>query len=119
MFSLPAAVKIHLCKTPTDMRKSFDGLAALAQSVVGEDPRSGHLFVFRSRRADRLKILLWDRDGFAIWMKRLEAGTFRFPDSDADPVLLTATELALILGGIDLKRTRQRRRFSASDAATS
>jgi transposase len=119
MLSLPAAVRIHLCTVATDMRKSFDSLAALAESVVKEDPRSGHLFVFRNRRGDRIKILVWDRDGFAIWMKRLEAGTFRFPRIDADHVTITSTELAMILGGVELANARQRPRYSVPNTSTS
>jgi len=77
MLSLPAAVRIYLATDPCDMRKGFDSLAATVRESFGDDPLSGHLFVFRSRRADRMKILWWDRDGYAIWMKRLERGTFR------------------------------------------
>src|SRR5262245_48816436 len=79
MLSLPPAVRIFVCTAPTDMRKSFDSLAALAQTVVGEDPLSGHLFLFRNRQRDRVKLLWWDRDGLAIWYKRLEAGVFDLP----------------------------------------
>ncbi len=110
----PPAVPIYLCVAPTDMRKSFDGLAALAREHLKRDPLSGAWFVFRNRRADRLKLLYWDTDGFAIWQKRLEIGTFEFPeaDSDAAEISVPASDLALILGGIDLASARRRRRFA-------
>jgi len=79
MISLPAAVRVYLYTLSCDMRKSFDSLSALAREVVSVDPLSGHLFVYASKRADRLKILYWDRDGWALWAKRLEAGTYAFP----------------------------------------
>jgi len=79
MLSLASGVRIFLCTAPTDMRKSFDGLFALVETVIGEDPFSGHLFLFRNRKRDRVKLLYWDRDGLAIWYKRLEAGCYQFP----------------------------------------
>jgi len=79
MLSLPLPVRIYLCTRPVDLRKSFDGLAQLVREFLGADPLSGHLFVFHSKRRDRLKLLHWDRDGYWILYKRLELGTFRFP----------------------------------------
>ena len=79
MLSLPELVQIHFCMQPTDMRKGFDSLAALVRDHLGCDPLSGHLFVFRSRRGDRVKMLCWERDGFTLYYRRLEEGTFRFP----------------------------------------
>jgi transposase len=79
MFGPSAAVRVYLATEPADMRKSFDGLAALASGHLALDPLSGHLFVFVNRRRDRIKILYWDRDGLAVWAKRLERGTFRLP----------------------------------------
>src|SRR5580698_7670336 len=78
MLSFPAAVKVYLCTVACDMRRSFDGLSMMAEHVIRCNPFSGHLLVFCNRRTDRLKILYWDRDGWAIWYKRLEAGTFLF-----------------------------------------
>ena len=79
MLSFPAAIKVYLCTVPCDMRRSFDGLSMMAEHVIGCNPYAGHLLVFSNRRTDRVKILYWDRDGWAIWYKRLEAGTFQFP----------------------------------------
>ena len=111
MLSLPSSVRIFLCVVPADMRRSFDGLARMVEEFLGGDPLSGHLFVFRSRRGDRLKILYWDRDGYVIWYKRLEAGTFRFPVTDGPSVRVTAAQLAMILEGVELDRVRRRRRY--------
>jgi transposase len=110
-----ASVRIWLCTGPTDMRRGFDRLAEQSQVVTRQDPQSGHLFVFRSRGGDRLKVLYWDQDGYCIWYKRLEAGTFKLPKLDATQpsVELRASELAMILDGIDLasvKRTQRYRR---------
>lgn len=113
MLSLALPGKVFLCLTPADMRKSFDGLSALVRTGLGGDPLSGHLFVFRNKRGDRLKLLYWDADGLAVWAKRLERGTFQFPStaSSAASVEVTPTDLALILGGIDLTTARRRPRF--------
>jgi transposase len=116
----PAAATIHLCLDPTDMRKSFDTLAALVREHLKGDPRSGSWFVFRGKRGDRLKILAWDGDGYALWQKRLEVGTFEFPKviGEAAGVTITATDLALILGGVALNAKR-RPRYAKSDEKTS
>jgi transposase len=111
VINLPPTVRIFLATSPTDMRRGFDGLAALTTSVLGENPLSGHLFVFRNRRGDRLKILYWDRDGLAIWAKRLERGVFRFPSPQNNRVEVTPAEMAAILEGIDLSRARRQKRF--------
>ena len=79
MLSLPANVRLYLCATPTDMRKSFDGLHTLVRQVFELDPLDGHLFLFVNRRRDRIKLLWWDRDGLAMWYKRLEMGTYQLP----------------------------------------
>ena len=109
MFGMPATVRDFVAVPPADLRKGYDGLA---RDAVGEDPLSGHLFVFANRRRDRIKVLYWDRDGYAIWMKRLEKGSFRWPAPASDHVEWTALELAAVLGGIDLKDTRKRPRFA-------
>ena len=107
------ASKIYLCTTPADMRKGFDSLAALVKDFLGQDPLSGHLFLFIGRARDRLKILYWDADGFALWYKRLEEGTFRLPAAspDAASMELKASELAMLLEGIDLRSLRRRKRL--------
>jgi transposase len=105
-------VRIYLCLAPADMRRSFDGLARMAVEAVGGDPFSGHLFVFRNRRGDRLKILYWDRDGLALWYKRLEEGAFSFPAPNGpSPWAITAGDLALILEGVDLSTARRGKRY--------
>jgi len=107
------ASRIYLCTSPTDMRKGFDTLAALVKEFLAQDPLSGHLFLFVGRAKDRLKILYWDADGFALWYKRLEEGTFRLPrvrGEDAS-VELKASELAMMLEGIDLKSIKRTKRF--------
>ncbi len=106
-----ATAKIYLCLDPTDMRKSFDTLAALVREHLQGDPQSGTWFVFRGKQGNRLKILYWDHDGYAVWQKRLERGTFEFPKviGDAAGVAISATELALILGGVALSAKRRTR----------
>jgi transposase len=110
-----SAVRIFLCATPTDMRRSFDRLAEMVRSSLLHDPLDGSLFVFRSRSSDRLKILYWDKDGFALWYKRLEAGTFRFPRirEGAASVEIAASELAMLLEGIDLRSVKRLPRYAA------
>lgn len=112
MIMLPSVVRIFLCTRPTDMRKGFDGLTGLVQECFAQDPLTGHLFLFVNRRRDRIKILYFDRDGLAIWYKRLEAGSFEIPATAArDGIELQPAQLAMILAGIDLKSARQRKRF--------
>lgn len=113
MISLPPTVKIFLSTAPADMRKSFDGLAALVEHVLQEDPLSGHLFVFRNRRGDRVKLLYWDRDGLCIWYKRLEEGTFRFPapEEGQTSVTVSAAEWAMLLDGVDFTQVRRGKRY--------
>jgi transposase len=108
------ASRVFLCSEPTDMRKGFDSLAARVRDYLGHDPLSGHLFLFISRHRDRLKLMYWDADGFAIWYKRLEEGTFRLPAkaSTGTSVELRASELAMLLEGIDLKSLKRSPRFA-------
>jgi transposase len=116
MLRLPASIRIFLCAQAADMRRGFDGLALMTQSIVGEDPLSGHFFVFRNRRGDRLKILYFDRDGYALWYKRLEAGTFRFPPAQGGRIEIDHATLTMILEGIDATKITRRRRFALTSA---
>lgn len=111
MLSLAPQVRVFVCTQPTDMRKSFDGLSGLVAAVFQVELLSGHLFVFFNRRRDRIKILAWDRDGLCLWYKRLEAGTFQVPLATAQGLELDATELSLLLSGIDLSSAQRRKRF--------
>jgi transposase len=112
MLNLPPAVRIWLCSKPADMRRSFDGLAQLVREWLSGDPLSGHIFVFRNKSADRIKLLVWEEDGFAIWYKRLEEGTFRFPTSeDQASVEVRAADLMLLLAGIELTSVRRHKRY--------
>ena len=107
------AARIWLAAEATDMRCGFDRLAERVKVVIGEDPLSGHLFVFRSRRGDRLKILVWERDGFVLWYKRLEAGVFKLPrmSEGARSIELRVSELAMILDGIDVSKLKRVPRY--------
>lgn len=118
MLSLPLPVKVFWCLAPTDMRKSFDGLAALVTDHLQHDPLSGHLFIFSSKRRDRLKLLYYERGGYAIWYKRLEEGTFAAPQASGDgqSIEMSAEDLSLILSGIDLAGARRRRRYERKTA---
>ena len=116
MLSFPAAIKVYLCTVPCDMRRSFDGLSMMAEHVIGCNPYAGHLLVFSNRRTDRVKILYWDRDGWAIWYKRLEIGTFQFPFAETGRKEIAAWELAVLLEGIDLSKGRRRKRYSLPSA---
>lgn len=119
MLTISRTTRVFLATRPTDMRKGFDGLSALVEHVILEDPFSGHLFVFRNQRRDRLKLLWWDRDGWALFYKRLERGSYEFPTDrakkgtrDESPRLeIRADELALLLEGIDLETVRRRPRY--------
>ena len=117
MMGLPPSVAIYLCDAPVDMRCGFDGLASIVCNTLGLDPLSGGLFLFLGRRRDRVKILFWDRDGYALYSKRLEKGRFPLPcvqkPVTGPPVcMLAAYEMTLLLEGIDLAGARRRKRFS-------
>ena len=117
MLTLPGSLKVFLCLVPIDMRLSFDRLAALARDFHGEDPLSGHLYVFTSRRRDRVKVLYWDRDGLVVWYKRLERGTFPFPTpSPAASLSVTPGALAMLLDGVNPVTLRRRARFALPPA---
>ena len=118
MLSLTLPGRVFLCTLPTDMRKSFDSLTGLVQQQLGQDPLSGDLFVFRSKRGDRVKLLYWDQDGLAIWYKRLEEGTFVLPTANdkhtragEHGLVLRPAELAMLLDGVDLASVKRQRRY--------
>jgi transposase len=126
MLSLSLPGRVFLCTLPTDMRKSFDSLAGLVQTELGQDPLSGDLFVFCSRRSDRIKLLYWDNDGLAIWYKRLEEGSFVVPKADGERsrvgehgLVLRAAELAMLLDGIDLGSVKRQKRYQRPAAVAS
>jgi transposase len=112
------ASRIWLAVEATDMRCGFDRLAERVRRVIGQDPLSGHLFLFRSRRGDRLKILLWEQDGFVLWYKRLESGVFKLPrvKEGMRSLELRASELAMVLDGIDVSKLKRVPRYARISA---
>ncbi len=112
MFFPESNVKIWLYAKATDMRKSYDGLIALAKHHLGEDPLSGHLFVFFNRKRNRVKVLYFDRSGYCIWMKRLESGQFHLKRQSSDKQALSWIQLKLILEGMQLENITTKKRYS-------
>jgi transposase len=110
MLMPPPSVRVFVASVPVDLRRSFDSLAACTEQLLQQDPLSGHLFVFRNRPGDRVKILYWDRTGYCLWYKRLEKGTFRLPRGPGG-VEISAAELVLLLEGIDLAGAQKQVRF--------
>ena len=119
VLTLPPGTKVFLATGPVDGRKGIDGLSALVRSQFGQDPLSGHMFVFFSRRADRVRVLHWDRDGYVLIQKRLELGRYRLPwkHTEQGHVVIEAAELLLVLEGIDLLGATRRARWSPRRAA--
>jgi transposase len=111
MLTLLPGGRILLAVEPVDGRKGIDSLAGVVRAVLHGDPMSGDLFVFKNRRGDKLKILAWMGDGFALYLRRLERGTFAFPVAKDICVHVTPTQLAMILGGLDPAKARERRRY--------
>ncbi len=114
MLSLPPSVRLFVATQPIDGRKGIDSLMVIVRDVFGHDPLGGHLFVFFSKRCDRVRIVYWDRNGFAMWTKRLERGRFRpafSKDGELAASVMEAAELALIVEGIDLHGARRRARW--------
>jgi transposase len=116
MLTLARGSRLFIATAPTDLRKSYDGLAALVEGQYGREVRSGDIFVFLNRRATQVRMLFWDRDGYCILMKRLEAGTFRriSDDDGRDHVEIDAGEFAMLLEGIDAPVIRRRKRYGRS-----
>ena len=108
MLTLRPAIHIYICLRPADMRKQMDGLAAMAREEMSEDPLSGHLFLFRNRRGNRLKLIYWDRNGYALWYKRLERGRFSFPRESSGKIAISESEFQLLIGGLSLERVWNR-----------
>lgn len=113
MLNFPPAVKLWYCPDPVDMRLGFDGLFALVRTRLQADPLSGHLFIFRNRTADRLKVLYWGGHGLCLWSQRLEAGRYHFPAAPAGAVSieLSAGAFQMVLDGIDVTRVRRFKRY--------
>jgi transposase len=119
VFNLSPSLRIFVCTKPVDMRRSFDGLFGLVQTLLEQDPLSGHLFLFRSGRGNFIKIFWWDQDGWAIFAKRLEVGTFRFPDvrfvdGRYAPVEIERADLMMLLEGIDTDSVKRLKRYRRS-----
>ena len=117
MLTIAPSTRIYLVTGVTDMRKSFDSLAAIVSGMLDEDPYSGHLWVFCNRTRNRLKVLVWDRSGFLLLAKRLEKGTFYWPDSTETTIDMTPEELTMLIGGIDLREAKRRRWYSRPEAS--
>jgi transposase len=104
MITLPTGTQVWIAAGVTDLRRGFTGLSGLVQTVLEQDPFSGHVFVFRGRRGDLLKLLWWDGDGFCLFAKRLERGRFIWPKAESGSVALTRAQLSMLLEGIDWRR---------------
>jgi transposase len=115
MLNFSPSIRIFLHAKPIDMRKSFDGLFGIVSKDFGRDVRHGGLFLFLNHRRNRVKLLYWDNDGLAVWMKRLEVGCYQHPapKSDATHVVMDASELHLLLSGIDLSSVKRSKRYVA------
>jgi transposase len=119
MLTLPPGVRVFVATARVDGRKGIDGLSALVRSQFAQDPLSGTMFVFFSRRADRVRVLYWDRDGYVLVTKRLEKGYYRLPwPAEQDRVVIEAAELLLVLEGIDLRGSTRRSRWSPRSRLT-
>jgi len=113
MLSLPARTRVFVCTSPVDFRKQHDGLVAIVREKLGSDPLDGSLFAFFNRRRDRIKLLLWDANGFWLFYKRLERGTFeRLRDVGTTRLEITRAELSMLLDGIDVEASKKRKHFA-------
>jgi len=119
MFTFPSTVEVYVAVGPTDMRKGFDTLATATREILGQNPLSGHLFVFFNRGRSRVKVLFWDKSGYCLFYKRLEQGTFHFPQyvsEDTQVLKLAVRDFALILDGIELYGAVRRGRYRLQEA---
>ncbi len=122
MLTLPPSVRIYVAAEPTDLRKSFPGLSALVEPRFGQNPLSGHFFVFYNRRGDQIRVLFWDRTGYVIYSKKLARGRFHLastPPPGAKHIEVESAELTLMLEGIELAGAVRRRRWRPPSAMTS
>lgn len=121
MLSLSPALQVFMAVEPVDLRKGFDGLSASVQAVFNRNVLDGHVFLFLNRRRDRVKILWWDRDGLAVFYKRLERGTYEIPRhvSGSKQMRLDATQLSLLLSGVQLASVKHRRRYRLASSSSS
>tara|TARA_R110001592_G_C13141636_1_gene747378 strand:- start:1962 stop:2351 length:390 start_codon:yes stop_codon:yes gene_type:complete len=120
MISIASSTRIFVATSPTDMRKGFDGLQGLVAGTLGQDPLSGHLFLFVNRRRDKLKVLYWDGDGLAIWYRRLEQGTFQMPSISGDRTAaeINREDLLMLIRGLDYENVHRRKRYKLPDSQT-
>lgn len=118
MLNFPPSVRIFFCVMPIDMRRSFDTLSEMARTQMGGDPMSGHLFLFRNKAEDCLKVLYWDRDGYAIWYKRLQKGKFALPSSAGSSLEVDATTFSMLLNGLDKKAIKKQSRYATPKMET-
>ena len=120
MISIASSTRIFVAISPTDMRKGFDGLQGLVSGALGQDPLSGHLFLFVNRRRDQLKVLYWDGDGLAIWYRRLEQGTFQMPSirDDQTSAEINREDLLMLIRGLDYENVHRRKRYKFPDSET-
>ena len=120
MLSLSPPLQVFMAVEPVDLRKGFDGLSAVVQTVFQRDVLDGHLFLFLNRRRDRIKILWWDRDGLEVFYKRLERGSYEVPrhEPQAKQLTLDATQLALLLSGVQLASVKHRRRYRLAPSSS-
>lgn len=119
MLTLPASVRIYLAAAPVDLRRGFDGLSGAVRTIIGEDPLSGHLFVFLNQSRNRAKILVWEQSGYWLFYKRLEVGRFKLPAPSAPGarhMTLSAADLTLMLEGIDLNGARRRKHWRPNES---
>jgi transposase len=114
MIAISSSTRIFFARGPTDMRKGFSGLYAIVENTLKLDPLSGHLFLFVNRRRDKMKILYWDRDGLALWYRRLEQGTFQLPriDNEDHSAEIHSEELTMLIRGVDYVDAKRRKRFA-------
>jgi transposase len=114
VLNFPASVRVFFCVLPIDMRRSFDTLSEMVREHIGEDPLSGHLFVFRNKNQDCVKVLYWDGDGFAIWYKRLQRGSFSLPGNVGGGIEIDSTSFSMLLNGVDLQSIKKQKRYALS-----